>query len=102
MSVLYTDRVLAFASLQSIWDLMVGRNLSWKPSGGGGGTNHRYRKMRILAWGWTIMHTSLFIGVAVYRVVQGLRWYNLMPIVALNAVSLLLLHRFLLYQHPRK
>ena len=103
-SVLYTDQVLAFASLQSIWDLIVGKPLSWKPTGGNGGSqkNRRYSNMRILAWAWTMLHTSAFIVLAVYRLVGGLEWYNLLPVFGLNLVSLLWLHRFLLYQHLKE
>ena len=103
-SVLYADKVLAFASLHSIWDLMFGKSLNWKPTGGSGGSrkNAKYRNMRILAWGWTIAHTTALIVVVVYRVVGGLRWFNLMPIFVMNAISLLWLHRFLLYHHPKQ
>ena len=102
-SVQYTDRVLAFASLQAIWDLIAGNRLSWKPSGGAGSVqkNRRYRNMRILAWGWTVAHTSVFIVVGVWRVVEGLGWYNLTPILVVNSINILWLHRFLLYQHFR-
>ena len=103
-SVQYTDRVLQFASAQALWDMIAGNRLSWKPSGGTAGAqkNRRYRNMRILAWAWTIAHTSVFVAVAVWRVVEGLAWYNLVPILVVNSINILWLHRFLLYRHPRE
>ena len=102
-SVQYTDRVLQFASLQAIWDLIMGKRLNWSPSGGGRSAqrNRQYRNMRILAWGWTIAHTSAFLILGVWRVLGGLRWYNLIPIIVINCINILWLHRFLLYQHPK-
>ena len=100
----YSERVLVFACFQAIWDMIAGNRLNWKPSGGvtGAQKNRRYRNMRILAWGWTITHNSVLIGVAVWRVLGGLGWYNLVPVVVINLISLLWLHRFLMYQHPKE
>ena len=103
-SVQYTDRVLQFASLQAIWDMIAGNRLRWKPSGEAGSTqkNHQYTNMRILAWGWTITHTTAFIVAGVRRVLEGLGWYNLIPVVVINSINILWLHRFLLYQHYKE
>ena len=105
VSVLYADRILAFACLQGIWDFLTGNNAGWKPSGGASTAqkNDRYRNMRILAWGWTITHEIALIAAAVYRVAGGeVAWYNLIPALIIDIFSLVCIHHFLLYQHPKE
>lgn len=103
LSVQYAQVIIAYASFQAIWDHARGTKLSWKPSGGGvkAHKNHRYRHMRLLAWVWTITHTSLLISACVYRIGKGIGWYNIIPALVIEAFDLLWLHRFLLYRHPQ-
>ena len=104
VSVLYADRILAFACLQGILDLITGNNAGWRPSGGNSTArkNNRYRNMRILAWGWTITHEIALIAAAVYRIAGGdVAWYNFIPAFVIDFFSLFCIHHFLLYQHPK-
>ena len=105
VSALYADRILAFACLQGIWDLITGNNAGWRPSGGNSTAkkNNRYRNMRILAWGWTITHETALIAAAAYRVAGGrVAWYNLIPALVIDFFSLFCIHHFLLFQHPKQ
>ncbi|KAL8828867.1 MAG: hypothetical protein Q9191_002341 [Dirinaria sp. TL-2023a] len=106
LSVQYVQILMSYAYLQAILDLMAGtKSSSWVPSGvqagGKAHKNRRYRNMRVLAWGWTITHTSLLVSAGAYRVTGGMPWYNLVPVLVIDAFNLLCLHRFLLYQHPK-
>ena len=96
---------MSFAFLQAIIDLVKVAKLPWIPSGGGGkvhSQNHRYRNMRIVAWGWTIAHNGLLIAAGSYRVARGdLRWFNLIPAMIIDGFNLLCMHRFLVYRHPK-
>lgn len=106
LSVQYAQIVMAYAYLQAIWDLIAGTKISWIPSGVQAGAkahkNHRYRNMRILAWGWTTTHNTLLAAAGVYRVLGGMPWYNLVPVLVIDTFNLLYMHRFLLYQHPKE
>ena len=105
LSVQYVQIIMSYAYLHAILDLIAGTKSSWVPSGvqacGKAHKNHRYRNMRILAWGWTITHTSLLVAAGAYRVGGGMPWYNLVPVLVIDAFNLLCMHRFLLYQHPK-
>ena len=101
----YVQYIMSYAYLQSILDVVAGTRSSWIPSGaktsGTGYKNHRYRNMRILAWAWTIANNTVFLAAGAYRVVGGMAWYNLMPVMMINAFNLLCMHRFLLYRHAK-
>ena len=105
LSVQYAQIIMSFAYLQAFLDMIAGTKMSWIPSGvqagGKAHKNHRYRNMRVLAWSWTITHTSLLVVAGAYRVVGGMGWYNLVPVLVIDAFNLLCLHRFLLYQHAK-
>lgn len=58
--------------------------------------------MRLLVIAWTVTHNTVLIIVCVYRVVvTGMRWYHLVPALVIKAYTLLCVHRFLLFQHPK-
>ena len=105
LSVQYVQIIMSYAYLQAIWDTIAGTKSTWVPSGvqasGKDHKNHRYRNMRILAWAWTITHTTLLVTAGAYRVVGGMPWYNLVPVLVIDAFNLLCVHRFLLYQHSK-
>lgn len=105
LSVQYVQIIMSYAYLQSIWDLVAGTRSSWVPSGakmsGKAHKNHRYRNMRILAWAWTITHNTVLVAASAYRVAGGMAWYNLVPVMVIDAFNLLCMHRFLLYCHPK-
>ena len=109
LSVQYVQIIMSYAYLQAILDLIAGRTSGWVPSGvqtgaGAGGNtarqHRRYRNMRNLAWAWTVTHTGLLAAAGAYRVAGGMPWYNLVPVLVIDAFNLLCLHRFLLYRHP--
>jgi hypothetical protein len=102
LSVQYTQVIMAYAYLQAIWDRFFGTKMTWLPSGDGKAhKNHRYRNMRILAWGWTIAHNTFLISGAAVRICQGMEWFQVVPALFLDAFNLLCVHRFLLYNHPK-
>ena len=104
LSVQYVQIIMSYTYFQSIWDLVAGTRSSWIPSGaktsGKAHKNHRYRNMRILAWAWTITHNTVLVAASVYRVAGGIAWYNLVPVMVIDAFNLLCMHRFLL-RHPK-
>ena len=101
-SVQYVQIIEYYASLHAIWDYIVGKQLSWMPSGVGKvHRNHRYRNMRLFAWAWTVASNGALISAVGYRIARGMKWYESVPVLAINGIMLLCLHRFLLYRHPR-
>lgn len=93
---------MAYAYLQAIWDRFLGTKMAWLPTGDvKAHKNYRYRNMCILCWCWTITHNGALIASYVYRIWQGLAWWNVVPALALGAFNLVCVHRFLLYRHPK-
>ena len=103
LSVQYVHMLMSFSYLQSILDLIKGTKLVWMPTGGGNKTHKgtRYRNMRIFGWIWTLAFNGALLSAIVYRILAGLPWYNVVPVLVINAFNLLCLHRFLLFQHPK-
>jgi len=102
LSVQYAQVVMAYAYLHAIWDRFFGTKMTWLPSGDGKAhKNNRYRNMRILAWAWTIIHNTVLLTGAAYRISQGMEWYQIIPALILDAFNFLCVHRFLLYNHPK-
>ena len=102
LSVQYIQVIMSYAYLHAIWDRFFGTKMSWLPTGDAKAhKNHRYRNMRILCWAWTIFHNTALIAGSVYRIGQGLAWWNVIPALALDVFNMMCVHRFLLYRHPK-
>ena len=104
LSAQYVTILVSYAAFQAFLDLVRGRSMGWKPTGGRGGKAHknqRYQHMRFLAWAWTITHNVALLSACAYQGATGLGWYNFVPALVINAFNLLVIHRFLLYQHSK-
>ena len=102
LSVQYVQIIQYYASLHAIWDYILGKQLSWMPSGVGKvHKNHRYRNIRVFAWAWNVASFGALMSAVIYRTAGGMKWYNPVSVLAINCFTLLCLHRFLLYRHPR-
>jgi hypothetical protein len=87
-----------YAYLNAIKDKIFRLGLKWAPTGDKKAhKSHKYRNMRILAWIWWIVVLGGLISATVYRVRHGLKWYNTIPLLILNAYNLYLSHPFLLW-----
>lgn len=115
-SVQFIMVIQSYAYLTAIKDRLFGRALAWVPSGDTkvcarrsrygevcltnfrqAHKNNKYRNMRVLAWCWTITITGLVVAGTVYQCLQGLPWYDCVPLIVLNSFNLFLAHRFLLW-----
>ncbi|KAH7061531.1 family 2 glycosyltransferase [Macrophomina phaseolina] len=97
LNVQYVMVIQQYAYLNAIKDRLFGNGLAWAPSGDAKAhKNNKYRNMRILAWGWLIVWESALIAAIVYRILLGLEWWNIIPILVLNVFNFVIAHRFLL------
>ena len=103
LAVQYVHVLMSFSYLQSIFDLIKGTKPVWQPAGVGSRMHKgvRYRNMRILGWIWAVGLNAALLSAIVYRILGGLPWYNVVPVLVIDAYNLLCMHRFLLFQHPK-
>lgn len=88
----------AYAYLQALADRIFHTEALWVPSGDTKShKNNKYRNMRILAWAWLIVYETALISAIAYRVVGGLAFYNVIPIILLDAINVFFAHRFLFF-----
>ena len=95
-----------YAYLMAIKDRIFNTTALWVPSGDNkahegpkkkGGTNNKYRNMRIFCATWLLGSTGGLIAGTVVRVKQGYHWYNFLPLLLLDAFSLFIAHKFILF-----
>jgi len=90
--------IQSFAYLTAIKDRLFGRALAWAPSGDvKAHKNNKYRNMRYLCLCWTGFTTSMLIAGILFRVLTGLAWYNVVPVILLNGFNVFLAHRFMFW-----
>ncbi|KAL9100851.1 MAG: hypothetical protein Q9163_003817 [Psora crenata] len=98
LNVQFTNTIMSYAYVNSIKDRIVGQKLNWAASGDlKAHKNNKYRNMRILAWAWTISHNTALITAVAYRLSTGFPWWQVIPIILLDAFNLYASHRFLLF-----
>lgn len=97
MNVQHIMLIQSYAYLTAIKDRLFGIELLWAASGDAKAhKSHKYRNMRLLCWGWTIIVTGGMVSAVVYRLLNGMHWYDPIPLIVLNAYNLYVSHRFML------
>ncbi|KAK0610867.1 nucleotide-diphospho-sugar transferase [Immersiella caudata] len=98
LKVQYANVIVAYACISTFIGCMFKKGEgSWVSSGANKNSkNARYRNMRILAWIVTILHYGNLITAVTWRLLHGLVWYHVLPMLVLEAFWLLVAHRFLL------
>jgi hypothetical protein len=92
-----------YAYLNALKDKIIHIPLLWAPSGDKKAhTSQKYRNMKILAWIWWILVLGGLISAVTWRVIDGLHWYNTLPLILLNAYNLYLSLPFLLWNEQSK
>jgi len=93
----YVNTIVAFACISTFIGCMFKKGEGkWVSSGSNKNSkNTRYRNMRILAWVITILHEGNLIAAVTYRLLKGFPWYNVLPMLILDAFWLFCSHRFL-------
>ena len=98
LSVQFTNTIMAYAYMNSIWDRFAGNALNWAASGDAKAhKSHKYRNMRLLCWAWTILHNGALVSAVAYRLAKGFPWYQIVPLLLLDVFNLYGTHRFLLF-----
>jgi len=94
----FTNIIIAYACISTFIGCVFKKGEgSWVSSGSNKKSkNTRYRNMRILAWVLTIIHYSNLIAAVTYRLLTGFPWYNVLPLLVLDAFWLFVSHKFLL------
>ena len=99
LNVQYVQVIMAYAYVNSIKDRIVGQKTIWAASGDTKAhNNNKYRNMRLVAWAWTIIHTSALVSAVAYRLAKGFPWYEIFPLLLLDAFNLNSVHRFLMFK----
>ena len=99
LNVQFVQAIMAYAYVNSIKDRIVGQKTIWAASGDAKAhKNNKYRNMRLVAWAWTIMHTSALVSAVVYRLVEGFPWYEILPLLLLDVFNFYGVHRFLMFR----
>ncbi|MCJ1366171.1 hypothetical protein MMC16_005297 [Acarospora aff. strigata] len=102
LNVQFTNVIMQYAYINSIKDRIIGQKLNWVASGDGKAHgNDKYRNMRLLAWAWTIIHNGVLIAAVIYRLLKGFPWYQVIPLLLLDAFNLYTAHRFLFFTAPK-
>lgn len=98
IKVQYANVIVAYACISTFIGCMFNKGEgSWVSSGANKTSkNTRYRNMRILAWIVTLLHYGNLITAVTWRLLHGLVWYNVVPMLVLEAFWLFAAHRFLL------
>lgn len=80
-----------YAHAFAIKDKLLGSAMAWVPTGGGGNANsRRFTQAKWLCVLWTCGTTGAGVGLAVWRIVQGLAWWNLVPMWCLYILNVVL------------
>ncbi|KAG8531810.1 uncharacterized protein KY384_003446 [Bacidia gigantensis] len=89
LNVQFSNVIMYYAYVNSIFDRIRGNALNWAASGDAKAhKNNKYRNMRLLCWGWTITHnTALFVAVG-YRLAKGFPYYQVIPLILLDLFNL--------------
>lgn len=97
MHVQFIMVIQSYAYLTAIKDRLFGRALAWVPSGDTKAhKNNKYRNMRILCCSWNAFVMTMLVSGVTWRIIQGLPWWNCLPVLILDTFNVFLAHRFML------
>lgn len=89
--------VQSYAYLCAIKDRVFSIDAPWAVSGDSKAhKSNKYRNMRIFAWLWMIVVTGAMAGLVTWRILEGMTWYDPLPLLLLAAYTLFKHHYFLL------
>ncbi|KAJ9157612.1 Cellulose synthase catalytic subunit [Pleurostoma richardsiae] len=96
MNVQHIMVIQSYAYLTAIKDRIFNIELLWAASGDAKAhKSNKYRNMRLLCIGWTLLVFFGMVAAVSFRIAKGLKWYNTIPLIVLNLYNGYVSHRFM-------